>query len=123
MQLYVEFRINEPTFNSLSRDHSSTARNMQTDTARNAFNSLSRDHVIVTSIDESEEQTKLSTPSLGITRDTKVVLTLKAGEATFNSLSRDHSYHLPLLYSLVTDGSFNSLSRDHSRADGPKAGG
>ena len=75
------------------------------------FNSLSRDHSSSCSVTGSPAKT-LSTPSLGITwRYSRC----KRSEGSFNSLSRDHLENfIAVAIAADTTFPFNSLSRDHS---------
>ena len=77
------------------------------------FNSLSRDHWQVHSDHHHIRNSfkLLSTPSLGITRNSEVARTRTVGLA-FNSLSRDHASD-ELLIEPLEGATFNSLSRDH----------
>ena len=102
---------------------------------RATFNSLSRDHYTPTPLPDpgqtglfqlplsgsrmeeavrraNDELQKLSTPSLGITKELERA-TFEAQLQTFNSLSRDHPLPVTPSRFPLLPSPFNSLSRDH----------
>jgi len=96
------------SFNSLSRDHGKPGVGKTVGVSL-PFNSLSRDHRPAPSA--PSPLPSLSTPSLGITRETRLLH--HRPYRTFNSLSRDHFREEQAPEVADHKVAFNSLSRDH----------
>ena len=98
------------TFNSLSRDHLSSLKpGIQRGAA--TFNSLSRDHIYAWFVGLVMLILAFQLPLSG-SRASARSASSAIWPSAFNSLSRDHTFHLEN-NEMTSERSFNSLSRDH----------
>ena len=105
--------ISRATFNSLSRDHTQGRGRTPFGFRADFQLPLSGSHDLVDAVAYAVKEL-LSTPSLGITFLGVPGLNGRTISATFNSLSRDHSYErVDAGHDVVCYAPFNSLSRDH----------